>query len=277
MTRLARRLAAGVAVASAAAFPATLASCGGEDDGTAVDADDAFSEVERGARERPDPDRAAPRWEPVTALRGRGSASESFEIARRAVNWHARWRCQRGQLVLAVEPASEEGPLVRERCPGEGRAEALETGRLALDVTADGPWRVRIWQQVTTPLEERPLPGIGAAGAELIATGRFYGIERRGAGRVALHRLPDGRLALRFERFRTSANSDLFVWVSEAPRPRTTRQALRAPHRQIALLKSTVGDQNYVLPRGLDEDSIRSVVIWCEPVRIAYAAATLAR
>jgi hypothetical protein len=44
---------------------------------------------------------------------------------------------------------------------------------------------------------------------------------------------------------------------------------------QIASLKSTLGSQNYVLPASVDEGSIRSIVIWCEPVRIAYAAATL--
>lgn len=267
-----------VSAAVIGALLAALAGCGDGDDRPAVSADDAFSEVERESRKAPDPDRAAPRWEPVATLRGGGPGSESFEVAEDAVNWRARWQCERGELGLSVESRdTERSMLGRERCPGSGSAESLATGRVTLRVTARAPWRVRVSQQVTTRLDEPPLPAMSASGARKVARGDFRGIERRGAGVATLYRLPDGRLSLRFEDFRTSANSDLFVWVSEASRPRTTRQALRAPYRQIALLKSTVGNQNYLLPRDLDESSVRSIVIWCEPVRIAYAAATLAR
>ena len=65
------------------------------------------------------------------------------------------------------------------------------------------------------------------------------------------------------------------MWLSEAARPRTTKQAVRADHREFAPLKATIGSQNYLLPKDADADSIRSIVIWCEPVRIAYTAAAL--
>jgi glutathione S-transferase len=67
------------------------------------------------------------------------------------------------------------------------------------------------------------------------------------------------------------------VWISSSPRPRTTRQALRSAHRQFASLKSTLGDQNYLLPANVTAADVRSIVIWCEPVQIAYTAASLAR
>ncbi len=116
-----------------------------------------------------------------------------------------------------------------------------------------------------------------ASGAKVLARGDFYKIERKGLGSATLYRLANGRLALRMEGFRTDANTDLFVWLSEARRPRTTRAAFAARHVEFAGLKSTLGDQNYLLPRSADAAKIRSIVIWCEPVQIAYTAATLTR
>jgi hypothetical protein len=109
----------------------------------------------------------------------------------------------------------------------------------------------------------------------VLARGRFYEIERFGRGEARLYRLPSGRLALRLAPFVTSANIDLHVWLTRSARPRTTVQANRAPHRDIALLKSTLGEQNYLLPAAMTLADARSVVIWCEPVQIAYTAATL--
>ena len=44
---------------------------------------------------------------------------------------------------------------------------------------------------------------------------------------------------------------------------------------QIARLKATAGAQNYLIPADVATANVRSVVIWCEPVRTAYAAASL--
>ena len=276
MTEAPRRALAALVIV-AAAFG--VAGCGDDDgDGTASRGEDAFSKVERKAREQPDPDRAAPRWEPLAILHGSGRASREIEVSSDAINWRARWRCSTGSLALSVDPPPDDGnPLHRARCPDSDAIESIQTGRLTLAVSGSGPWRVSVSQQVTTRLDEPPLPAMSAPGARWLARGDFYDVERQGAGSAQLFRLATGRLALRLEGFRTSANSDLFVWLSEAPRPRTTKQALRAPYRQFAALKSTVGDQNYLLPRGVDESTVRSIVIWCEPVRIAYTAASLAR
>ena len=128
---------------------------------------------------------------------------------------------------------------------------------------------------MTDPIAEPPLAAMRAEDAEVAAGGSFYPIERRGRGKVDLYRLAGGRLALCLEGFDTAANTDLFVWLSEARRPRTTKQALRSHHVELAPHKVTKGSQNYLLPESADADSIRSIVIWCEPIRIAYTAATL--
>ena len=258
--------------AALATLATALVACGGDDD--EKNGQDPFAKVD--PRITKTGDRAAPRWEPIATLSGSSPDAESFEVSKRAIQWRARWRCSEGRLSLSVSPRPRSEPQRSGgRCPGRGDAEWIQSGRQRLSVKASGRWRVVVEQQVDTPLRERPLRAMRSGAARVLARGRFYRVERRGRGRAALYRLPSGRLALRFEDFHTSANTDLFVWLSEAPRPRTTKEAVRAPHTEFALLKSTLGDQNYLLPRDADPERIRSIVIWCEPVSIVYTAAAL--
>lgn len=217
---------------------------------------------------------ASPRWEHLATLSGPGSRTRAIEVDDRAIQWRARWRCRRGRLAIEVDPPPSEGnPLARAGCPRRGRTESIQTGSIDVTAAGAGDWLVKIEQQVDTPLNDPPLAGMSPG--NLLARGDFYDIDKPAEGTASLYRLPGGRLALRFEDFQTSANVDLFVWLSEAREPRTTKQAFRAPYRVAAELKSTQGDQNYVLPAGTDARDVRSIVIWCEPVRNAYVAAAL--
>ena len=216
---------------------------------------------------------AAPRWERVATFSGSGPATKAFTVARRAIQWRARWRCDRGTLRLSASSRS----LQTASCPRSGESSGVRSGRLELGVDTPGRWRVVVDQQVDTALHEPPLAAMRSPAARVLAEGRFYDIERFGRGTATLYRLPGGRLALRLAEFATSANTDLFVWLDRASRPRTTVQAKRAGHRVLALLKSTLGEQNYLLPAGTTAAGIRSIVIWCEPVQIAYTAASLRR
>jgi hypothetical protein len=232
---------------------------------------DPFEEV---VRARPDPGpvvRAAPRWEEVLALAGDGPYTERFPIADGALQWRVRWACEHGTLALDLDVADD--PLLEADCPEQGEAFAISTGWIGLDVRSTGTWQLTVEQQVDTAYTEPPLAGMDEA--EVLATGEFYGVERRGDGTATLYRMPDGRLALRFTGFHTLASPDLFVWVSEAEAPATSEDAFAAPYVEIGALTSTLGEQNYVLPAELAPERVRSVVIWCAPVRIAYAAAAL--
>ena len=256
-----------------------LAGCGDDGDGGSQDraGADPFTEVSREPSLTRTARRAAPRWERVARFEGIAPASHPVSIARRAIQWRARWRCTTGRLALSVVPkprtaAERSGG----RCPGSGETTWVQTGDQQLRVTGGGRWSVVVEQQLDTPLREPPLAAMSAPGTRLLKTGSFYDVERQGEGSARLYRLANGRGALRLAPFRVSSNTDLFVWLSTAARPRTTRQAVAARRLgRLIALKSTIGEQNYLLPRSVDPSDIRSVVIWCVPIQIVYSAAAL--
>jgi Electron transfer DM13 len=247
-----------------------LAGCGGDGDKESS-GEQAFKAVETqvAAGARAAAQHAAPRWEALRSLSGSEDASTAAEIDSNAIQWRVRWSCSAGSFALSANGRT----LASTSCPDHRTRTSIVTGMVDLRVEASGRWRLAIEQQVDTPLHDQPLSGM-SSDTEL-ASGPFYKIERRGSGMARLYRLPNGRLALRFEGFETAANPQLFVWFSTLDRPRTTKQVLTAPHVQIGLLKSTLGEQNYVLPAGTSQSSVRSVAIWCKPIQIAYTAASL--
>ena len=217
--------------------------------------------------------RAAPRWVTTRTLDVEGDAKRRIRIADDAVQWRVRWQCEGASFAVGADGAE----LGRGKCPGKGEVEGRGRGAIVLSFAAEGRWRATVEQQVTTPIDEAPLPSLSAKRTRVVGRGGFQPIERRGAGRAVMHRLADGRLVLRLSGFSTAANTDLEVWLSGVRTPKTTQAVLKGRHRKVADLKATIGDQNYVLPRDVKLASVRSIVIWCEPVEIAYTAATLKR
>jgi hypothetical protein len=260
-----------VALAALVALPA-CGSGGGGDDGSASPATPPPTTAAP-ATTAP-VQRSAPRWETVGTYTGTGSQeTPQFTILDRAIQWRVRWTCEGAGTfrVTTTPPPRRPGPIVDAACGGEGTGFAIHTGTVRLGIEAAGAWRAIVDQQVDIPLDE-PAPA-----GQVVAQGAFYDLEKEGEGAALLYRLPDGRHALRLENFRTDENTDLFVWLSEAARPRTSAEAVAADYVQIGNLKSTLGSQNYELPASVAIDDVRSIVIWCEPVAIAYTAAPLSR
>lgn len=220
------------------------------------------------------PVKAAPRWVRLADLAGSGDQrTRSFEVGTDLLQWRVTVTCQSGSVAVGL--AGRPEPLVEGPCPGPVFGFSIDTGTLALDVRAAGPWAAVIDRQVDHPLDEPPLAGMTVRNRR--AAGAFSGVEQEGMGAAVVFELPDGRRALRLDPFFVTPDDDLFVWVTEAEAPRTSADALFAPHVQLAPLKATAGPQNYLLPPELPLERVRSIVIWCEPVRTAYAAAPLRR
>ncbi len=250
-----------------------LSACGADEERTQKA--DPFKAVE--ARSKADEEaargRAAPRWVTTRTLDVEGTAKRRIRIADDAVQWRVRWTCDGSTFAVSADDTE----IGRGKCPGKGKAEGRGRSQIVLSVATKGRWRMTVEQQVTTPIDEAPLPSLSAKRTRVVKRGRFKPIERRGAGTAVVHRLASGRLVLRLSGFSTAANTDLEVWLSPVPAPRTTTAVLEEPHRKVANLKATIGAQNYVLPADVKLADVRSIVIWCEPVRIAYTAATLKR
>lgn len=219
--------------------------------------------------------RSAPRWETVATFSGTGPLeTPQFTILPGAIQWRVRWNCESGELAIhTVPPPRKAGPLVTSACPKNGDGYSIATGAVHLAISASGPWKAIVDQQIDTPLDEAPPAGVHTA--EVVGEGAFYDVEKTGKGTARLYRMSDGRRVLRFEGFEVTNNTDLFVWLTDSAQPKTSAEAVSARRVVLGNLKSTLGNQNYDVPSDLAPDRIRSVVIWCDPIAIAYSASSL--
>ncbi len=215
---------------------------------------------------------AQPRWEPVSTITGTGTTDASFTIAAGASQWKATMNCDAGHMRV-VDTAAGGKEIAETTCPHDGVETRTDPGAHRLRITATGPWKIVVEQQVHTALMRPPLDGMTAE--TLVASGQMRSIQRRAEGRVDLYRLPGGRLALRFEDFYTTGSPGLDVWLSQARNPQSTLDARDAPHLNAGHLRSTLGTYNQLLPAEATVDQIDSVVIWCPTVTIAFGAANL--
>ena len=256
----------------AAALLALVAGCGGDDDG-----EDRFGDIPKRTIVAPS-NETAPRWQQIARFSGSGETSEKVTVSKDALQWRIRWGCNEGQIDIEVDPAPESTDgRASSSCPDRDSVIWVGSGDRTIKVDSPGRYRVVIEEEVRTPLREDPLPEMRSGEAREIARGRFAPVELKGRGRAILYEMPGGRLALRMEGFGTDPNPDLDVWLSESTEPSTTRRVFRADHMTIGPLKSTIGDQNYLLPRGTKARDVRSVAVVNNPERIVYAAARLSR
>jgi hypothetical protein len=117
-------------------------------------------------------------------------------------------------------------------------------------------------------------PAAPEAAPVVLATGTFVSREHSTHGTVQVLRLADGRVVVRFEDFATSNGPVLVVWLSKNP-ARGTGGAFDDGYVDLGGLKGNIGDQNYVVPAGVDVGAYRSVVVWCARFSVPFGAADL--
>ena len=224
--------------------------------------------------------KSQPYWSPVTTLEGTGNqTSRSFTIDPGALQWRVSWHCESAPFtIVSVNAAGQESRRKLAdalTCPKDGEGFAADKGGQTLKVTTGGPWKATVEQQIDTPLIE-PAPA-GLTAAKVLGTAKVYNVDREGQGTAKIYELANGTRLIRLEDFFVSINSDLELRLSELPNPKTTDDAVKAPWKLVAPLKATVGTMNYEVPRDIDVAKYKSIVIWCEITRNAYAAATIQR
>ena len=218
--------------------------------------------------------RSQPWWQGVTTLQGTGSTTATVNIDSGAIQFRASWQCQTGHL--AVTSDTRPRPFIDTACPTNDIGYGVDKGTVTLKITADGPWQLKVDQQIDVPLNEPPLPAMTAPGASVVSKGDFYRIDQVGQGTATIYRLPSGTYALRFDNFFVTPNSDLEVRLSPLDAPKTTDQFVSGP--QSALIRAldvTAGSLNFDIPPDVNVRQYKSVVLWCEVQHSAYAAASL--
>jgi hypothetical protein len=118
--------------------------------GTAVPASkaEAFSGVDGGEPPSTSETRSRPRWKKVHGFQGAAGTTTTPPIAigDDAIAWRVRWSCRRGRFVVRTSGSSE--PLIDAGCPARKTSELSDKVEGGLEVTAAGPWKLRVEQQV---------------------------------------------------------------------------------------------------------------------------------
>ena len=159
-------------------------------------------------------------------------------------------------------------------------SETFPTSSVAGNIMDDPEIRTQATQQMeiamdSLPLEiEDPMPEDMQA-MQILLRGSLYDLAHHGTGTATIYHLADGSRFLRFEDFDVLNGPDLHVYLAvQDPVPNTVGVEL-AGAIDLGKLKGNLGDQNYPLPADLDLDAFQSVVIWCQPFRVPFNAASL--
>jgi hypothetical protein len=217
--------------------------------------------------------RSEPWWQQVTTQNGTGPGTAPVTIDTGAIQWRANWTCDGGHLTVQVPGARR--PMIDAACPGNDVAYGSGKGPLTLQVQAAGSWRLSVEQQIDVPLNEPPLAAMNAPGASVTSSGDFYRIDQVGQGTVSIYRLAGGTWALRLENFYVTPNTDLEIELSPLAAPHSTDEFAASPAAHVASLDVTAGNMNFQVPPTINPRQYRSVVIWCDRLHSAYAAASL--
>jgi hypothetical protein len=224
--------------------------------------------------------KSQPYWVPVTTFDGTGNVTtKAFTIDSGAIQWKVSWHCETAPFtVVSVSSTGQESKRKLAdalSCPKDGEGFSSDKGSQTLKVTTAGAWKLTVEQQVDTPLVE-PLPA-NLASAKVVGTAKVYNVDREGQGTARIYERGDGTRAIRLEDFFVTINSDLEIRLSTLAAPKSTDEIANSPFKVVAPLKATVGNMNYDVPRDVDVNQFKSIVIWCEITRNAYAAATIQR
>jgi hypothetical protein len=111
----------------------------------------------------------------------------------------------------------------------------------------------------------------------LIIQGQFVGTDdnHQASGQAMLYQLPDGSTMLRLDKFQSTNGLDLHVILTSHPAPSNSTE-LMEKFLDLGLLQATMGNQNYPLPADSDATQFKTVVIYCQPLKVIFSTAKLA-
>jgi hypothetical protein len=107
---------------------------------------------------------------------------------------------------------------------------------------------------------------------ELLARGRFEPVAHSVSGTATAIRTEGGGRVLTLTGFEVDNGPDLRVYLVAGP---ARDESEVDDFEDLGALKGNKGNQQYVLPRGLDLDRYSTVVVWCRAFSVNFARAPL--
>lgn len=105
--------------------------------------------------------------------------------------------------------------------------------------------------------------------------GNFQSQEHQTSGTAQLLELPDGSRVLTLENLASSDGPDVKVWLSSLEAGGDWYKYRSGRYVDLGPIKATHGNQNYVIPSGVDLSGLSSVVLWCDRFSVAFGSAQL--
>lgn len=97
----------------------------------------------------------------------------------------------------------------------------------------------------------------------------------QGSGQAIIFSAPGGGHLLRLENLDVTNGPALHVILSPHADPTRGNEVKLPGYADLGPLKGNRGNQNYVIPDGVDISAIKSVVIYCKPFSVVFSVATL--
>ncbi|NYF90161.1 DM13 domain-containing protein [Tunturiibacter empetritectus] len=110
-----------------------------------------------------------------------------------------------------------------------------------------------------------------------LLTGRFVGEIHKTSGRATVYQQADGSRVLRLTDFSTSNGPAVHVLLIDGTSIDPTKDFALAAVKNVDLgdLKGNQGDQDYMVPKGVDLKTFATVSIYCERFHANFGAAKL--
>jgi len=115
----------------------------------------------------------------------------------------------------------------------------------------------------------------GASPAQPIASGMFTSLAHQTTGTAGLYELGDGKKTLRLTDFKTSNGPDVRVYLVASAEGTDNEAIKNGGFVDLGSLKGNIGDQNYVVPDGIDLAKFQGVSIWCKRFAVNFGGAAL--
>lgn len=114
-----------------------------------------------------------------------------------------------------------------------------------------------------------------ATAQPVLLRGRFEPRAHEGRGLVQVLEMAGGQRVLRFTEFETLNGPDLQVYLLGSASAAGKAALAATGFLSLGPLKGNVGDQNYVIPAGVDLSRYAAVSVWCRRFGVNFTTATL--